>query len=69
MEYQKSGMPVAGLSIVVINYCGCNNRKTISLPNGRSENERIQNCFGSISSVYGRTLVSANKLTTDTLAC
>ena len=56
MEYQKSGMLVAGLSIAVINYCGCSNRKTISLPNAWSENECIQNCFGSISSVYGRTL-------------
>jgi len=58
MEYQKPAMPVAWHSIAVINYYGCNNRKTISLPNGWSENERIQNCFGSISSVYGRTLPS-----------
>lgn len=46
MEYQKSGMPVARPSIAAINRCGCNNRKTIFLPNGRSENERIQNYFG-----------------------
>ena len=45
-------------SIAVIRYFGCNNRKTISLTNGQSENERIQNCFGSMSPVYGRTLNS-----------
>ena len=60
MEYQKSGMPVERYSIADINYCGCNNRKTISLPNGRFENEYIQNCFGSISSVYGWTLSSVH---------
>ena len=60
MKYQNSGMSVARPSIAVINYNGCNNRKTISLPNGRFENEYIQNCFGSISSVYGWTLSSVH---------